>query len=211
MKEIHVLNYGVGNIRSVQNAVLNCNAKPILTKEYKDLKNASHLIIPGVGAFGDCVNRIKKENLDDVILELFEKKIFILGICVGMQMFMESSTEFGFNKGLNLFNGNVEKIPKTFDNKTHKIPFIGWSKLKKNVNSWESTILEGITSDDYFYFIHSYECKPKATQDCLAFGKYSGMNICAVIHKDNIYGVQFHPEKSAGSGLKIIQNFINTK
>ena len=81
MKEIHVLNYGVGNIRSVQNAVLNCNAKPILTKEYKDLKNASHLIIPGVGAFGDCVNRIKKENLDDVILELFEKNFYLRNLC----------------------------------------------------------------------------------------------------------------------------------
>lgn len=197
---IAIINYGMGNIKSVENAFKKIGAEAKVTASPEAINSADALVLPGVGAFGDAFRNLKKLNLIDVIKENTEKKLF-LGICLGMQLIFEYSLENGRNRGLGLLKGYVDKIPPGV-----KIPHIGWNQLK--AISKGSRLFSGIKDGEYFYFVHSYYALPENKNIVNCTTDY-GARLTAGVERGNIYGLQFHPEKSSSSGLKVLKNFWN--
>lgn len=197
---IAIIDYGAGNLKSVTNALDFIKAKYKVTSDAEDIKKADKIIFPGVGAFGDCVGSLKKRKIFDVLKKEIGKKPY-LGICLGMQVLFENSEESPGVKGLNIFKGKVRK----FRSKTLKIPQIGWNSIKVMK---ESELLGGIEDGSYFYLVHSYYADPKEDKIILTKTSY-GIDYCSGIADGNIFGVQFHPERSGEIGLKILKNFVN--
>jgi glutamine amidotransferase len=208
-----ILDYGIGNILSVKRAFESFGVEAILTDNPHDVLRATMLVLPGVGAFADGMRGLSERNLIEAIQQYAEQQGLFLGICLGMQMMMDESEEFGNHQGLGLIPGKVKAIEgTTVDGIPHKIPHIGWSNLalpeSKSPKWWEESILQGLTERDAVYFVHSYTASPADEQYRLADTYYGGRLISAVIRKNNLYGCQFHPEKSGPVGLQIIKNFI---
>lgn len=209
MKKITIIDYGVGNLLSLKMALEHLGAEAVITRDKKAITNSSHLILPGVGAYGKAMKLIKKYKIDEYLSESKLKGANILGICLGMQLFMSSSFEFGFTKGLNFIEGDVNSISKLKNYKEEiKIPNIGWFKVKKNNDASANSMLEKILPSDTFYFVHSFICEPRNPRSLSFFSDYEGLKITAIIAHDNVIGCQFHPEKSGNSGLKFLDNFI---
>ena len=194
---LSVIDYGVGNLFSVKNALDYIGVPSKITNEKSDLISADAIILPGVGAFPDAMNRLKETGLDKVITEMSSKKP-LLGICLGMQMLFEKSYEFCECEGLGLIPGEVILI----NAEGLKIPHMGWNSLKF-VNS--SPILDGINEGEYVYFVHSYRAKT-SNENINAYCEY-GENIPALVSCGNVFGTQFHPEKSGEVGLTMLKNF----
>lgn len=198
---IKIVDYGMGNLRSVQKALDRIGVKAEICNDHKNLKYADKLILPGVGHFKKGIKNLKKFEFFDELNELvINKKIPILGICLGMQL-MTSFSEEGNCEGFGWIDASTTKFK--FENSTLKIPHMGWNNLniRKNDN-----ILSGITENDFFYFVHSYNIDCKDESDIVATTLY-GKNFVSVFNKENIFGCQFHPEKSHDAGLKILKNF----
>ena len=197
---VGIIDYNVGNVNSVRNAVERIGYRAIITSDEDILLQCSHLILPGVGAFEEAIYQLKKSGLIDFLEDaVFTKKIPILGICVGMQLMLKSSTENGFNAGLGWIDGEVDllKVPENYT-----LPHVGWNNLLFDKNS----LFYNIDKNANFYFDHNYECKIY-DNSLIGSTKYSE-TIHAAINKENIYAVQFHPEKSQIDGLRIFKNFI---
>ena len=204
---IVVIDYGIGNIKSIKNAFEEFGVEVILSRKKEDILNANGVILPGVGAFSHGMNNLIKYNLVNIIHEYVKTNKPILGICLGMQMMLEESEEFGITKGLGLIKGKVIKIPVD-ETKKVKLPHISWNGIKvKNIN-WENTILENVPENSDMYFVHTYVASPEDENETLSVTKYGGTEFCSSLKKNNIYGCQYHPEKSSKKGLLIIKNFI---
>ena len=206
---IVIIDYGAGNIKSVKNAVEKIleeknlpNSSVIISSKKSDIENSTHLILPGVGAFGDCVQGLEKNELISEIKKqaLTNKKPF-LGVCVGMQVMADFGYEDGKYEGLGLISGEVKKIDS--QNNLLKIPHMGWNNIEILQNNHK--ILQNISSDEHFYFANSYHFIAK-NKDELVAEVFYGQKITAIIAKENILGIQFHPEKSGEVGLEILQN-----
>lgn len=211
-KKITIIDYGIGNILSIKRALEKLGEIVVLSKNKKEIVNSSHIILPGVGAFGEAMKNLKKFELEESIKTSAKKGNFILGICLGMQMLLKKSYEFGEHKGINLIEGEVCKIKEDKKNKYFKLPYIGWNSLifrDSLLNQKKNNLLNNIKKSDNFYFIHSYEAKMKKNSNVLAKINEQGKLINAIIFKENIYGCQFHPEKSRESGLTLLKNFVN--
>lgn len=211
MKNTIIIDYGMGNIKSVQRGFEKVGAKVNVSCDPKIIASATHLVLPGVGAFKEGMNELRKAHLIDVIKEFVKKGNPLLGICLGMQMLLDRSEEHGNHKGIGLISGSVKQIPQIDNNQLkRKIPHIGWSELKlpNKSQNWNKTCLKNIKTGEYFYFVHSYMAVPINNNDILAISDYNGMIINAGIKRDNITGLQFHPEKSGQCGLKILENFV---
>lgn len=194
---IAIVDYGMGNLRSVQKAFEYLGYDAAITDQSKALENASHIVLPGVGAFRDAIAALKAKDLDGVIKkEVAEGKPF-LGICLGMQMLFDRSSEDGEYEGLGLIGGEVVRFDTDL-----KIPHIGWNTLYYNKRT---ALFDGI-DDNYFYFVHSYHAAKVANEDVETTCVY-GYEFVASVNRDNIWGVQFHPEKSGDTGLKVLKNF----
>lgn len=194
---IAIVDYGAGNIFSVKNAMDYLGLPAELTSKADDIRNADGIILPGVGAFPWAMNMLKKSGLVEVIKEEAVKKPF-LGICLGMQLIFSKGYEFEETDGLGLIDGQVRLMtPEGLS-----IPHIGWNRLEKNR---ECALMNGLGDDEYVYFVHSYaaEC---ADEDVAAYCEY-GKRVTALVNRGNVYGAQFHPEKSGKTGLKILSNF----
>jgi|YelNatPaOPRAMG01_1025707.scaffolds.fasta_scaffold01195_6 glutamine amidotransferase len=198
MSKIVILNYGVGNLKSVSKALENLKATVKITSKEEEVKKADALILPGVGAFKKA--REKLEGLEETIKKLVNSGKPILGICLGLQLFFTKSFEGGVFPGLNLIKGNVIKLPEVV-----KLPHIGWNSIKIVK---ENEILNGVEDGSFLYFVHSYVVKPEEPEVVLSTTDY-GITFPSIVAKNNIYGVQFHPEKSSKNGLKILENFVN--
>ncbi len=198
---IAIIDYGVGNLFSLVSSLKAIGEEAIITSESEDIKRADKLILPGVGAFGDAIEKFEASGLKSVVLEEVENGKAILGICLGMQMLFEKSYEFGEHKGLGLLKGEVITMNGTIPT-NFKIPHIGWNALKfKKENKLFSLINDG----DCVYFVHSFYAV-NCEDSLLATTEY-GKEITAAVAKDNVYGCQFHPEKSGSVGLNILRGF----
>lgn len=211
MKSIVIVDYGIGNILSVVRAFEYHNVAVKVTDSPSEIVSADSLVLPGVGAFGDGMQGLRDKHLIEPILEYCLKEKPFLGICLGMQMMMDSSEEFNHNVGLGIIPGSVQKISSYgTDGTSHKIPHIGWNELiAPNDAEWRGTILNDISPGTAMYFVHSFAAVPVNPVNRLADCNYNGLLLSSVIKNGNLYGCQFHPEKSGKAGLQIINNFIN--
>lgn len=198
---IAIIDYDAGNIKSVEKALISLGEEVCLTRDKDTLLHADKVILPGVGSFADAMGKIHKYQLYDVIHEICENKTPFLGICLGLQLLFSSSEEAPNCEGLNLLPGKIIRIP---DNGNLKIPQIGWNSLQFPN---KGTLFKGIEENAFVYFVHSYYLKADDESIVTATTEY-GTHIHASIEKDNIYGCQFHPEKSSTVGLQILKNFI---
>lgn len=211
MKEVTIIDYGLSNILSVKRAFEVNNVVVKIENTSEGIINAKALVLPGVGAFRDGMNKLKELNLIDAIKEKASLGTPLLGICLGMQMLFEESDEFGICEGLGLLKGRIEAIPQyDVEGSKQRIPHIGWNGLwfDDEQKNYRNSILNGIEQGDETYFIHSFEAKP-LEENCIADTILGGRHICAMVQKNNIFGCQFHPEKSGKIGLKIIENYIS--
>lgn len=213
MNKVTLIDYSVGNLFSVASAIEKCGASVRLSNSANDIENAERLILPGVGAFRDGMSGLKQSSLIEPIKRFIETGRPFMGICLGMQMMLDVSDEFGTFDGLSLIPGRVISIPNTTkDGLKHKIPHIGWGGLFPNQDrkDWKETILENIEPGENVYFLHSYHALTEDSNNTLANCDYNGRELSAVIFSENIYGCQFHPEKSGPVGLKIMDSFCNS-
>lgn len=201
---IAIIDYDAGNIKSVEKAMQALSKEAIITRDKDKILSADHVILPGVGAFGDAMNKLNQYELVPVIEEVCKKGIPFLGICLGLQLMFESSEEAPGVKGLSLLEGQIVKIP---EGEYRKIPHMGWNDLTLMNNG---RLFNGIEDNPYVYFVHSYYLKAKDEKIVKAVTEY---NTCihAAVEKDNIFACQFHPEKSSDIGLKMLSNFVNIK
>ncbi len=196
---IAIADYGAGNIRSVVNVLKSFNVDHVLVKNPKTLFKADGIILPGVGAFGDASENLEKSGLKSSLVEAAGQGIPLLGICLGLQLLFDESEEKDGAKGLGLIKGKVTLIKA----QGRKIPHIGWTSL----SGVKGKLLDGIKNDEFFYFVHSYGAHA-TDRSCVAATAEYGESFDACIEKDNIFGCQFHPEKSSTMGLKIVGNFL---
>lgn len=210
-KLVTIVDYGIGNIFSVTRAFQRCGADVLLTDKPEDILAASSLVLPGVGAFSNGMSGLRERDLVDPLRIYAASGKPLLGICLGMQMLFSGSTEFGEQIGLNIIEGRIIPIePKGIEGLPLKVPHIGWSELisPKNGPGWGSSILKNLDSGAHCYFVHSFTAFPDDERHRLADTYYGNSQISAVVAKDNVYGCQFHPEKSGSVGLKIIDGFL---
>jgi glutamine amidotransferase len=195
---IAILDYGMGNLRSVEKALEHVGVTATITNDAGEVRAADGLVLPGVGAFPRAMQRIRELGLDELIAERREECVPILGICLGLQLLFESSTELGGASGLALFDGPVAAL----EAEGLKVPHIGWEPVR-----WEqeSRLTEGIPSQTPFYFVHSFAPRPSG-EELLGTALYGERFACAA-ERDNVFGVQFHPEKSSSAGLRLLSNF----
>jgi len=201
----------MGNLLSVRRGLENCGAIVKVTADPNIVLTASKVVLPGVGSFANGMAELSYRGLDEVVREIVTRGTPLLGICLGMQMLLDESEEFGFNKGLGLISGRVLPIPTiSIDSQTQKIPHIGWTDLIKTqiCETWDGTILQGVKPGEAVYFVHSFMAVPVDPRFRIADCNYGGIPISSVIERENVYGCQFHPEKSGKVGLKILSRFL---
>ena len=222
MTKITMIDYGASNIRSAQKAFEHIGAEVHLTDDAEVVRRADKLVLPGVGAFGSGMAGLRRHNLPEAIQETVQRGVPFLGICVGMQLMFTEGHEMGIHQGLDLMAGKVVRFPEKLQMvngkrlmaneaqspisnlQSLKIPHMGWNQLEP---AWENPLLEDVQTGDYAYFVHSYYCDPVEATAVLAWTDY-GFPFASVVAKDNIYGLQFHPEKSQSVGLTILKNFV---
>jgi|SRR5579871_4411720 len=198
---IALVDYGMGNLRSVEKALARVGADVRIVTDAKSLLAADAVVLPGVGAFGDCMANLEKAGLVDAIRESVASKRPFLGICLGFQALFESSEEAPGVKGLAIFPGTVPR----FTANGLKVPHMGWNGLQ--VRQPKCPLLEGVAAGSYVYFVHSYYCKPKDAAVVCGTTDY-GIEFCSMLWSKNVYATQFHPEKSQAVGLKMLENFV---
>ncbi|WP_294345019.1 imidazole glycerol phosphate synthase subunit HisH [Prosthecochloris sp.] len=197
---IFIADYGAGNLRSVQKAFEYLGVKTIVSSDASLLVNYEKVLVPGVGAFGHAIRSFNASGFSEALSEHIDKGRKVLGICLGMQLFLSQSEERGMHKGLDFVPGKVVR----FKSDTEKVPQIGWNSV---AFSKESVLFEGIPDNSFFYFVHSYYCEPEHEEDIAATTLFAGKNFCSAIEKNGIFALQFHPEKSSDVGLKVLENF----
>ncbi len=198
---IAIIDYDAGNLKSVEKACRRLGAQAVITRQAGEILKASHVILPGVGAFGTAMEQLKKYELDKVIYEAVDKGLPFLGICLGQQLLFEGSSESAGVEGLGILRGRIVKIP---DTEGLKIPHIGWNSLELQN---DGRLFAGIEAQPYVYFVHSYYLQAEDEKIVKAVTEY-GARIHASVESGNVFACQFHPEKSSAAGLKILENFI---
>jgi glutamine amidotransferase len=212
-QKIVLLDYGMCNLLNVARAFEYCGANVTITDNPSVVADAEKLVVPGVGAFRECVQEVERRGLGDAIRRYSESQRPLLGICVGMQMLFESSDEFGNSPGLGVLPGHVKAVPNvTLTGEAQRIPHIGWSHLVKTEmdRNWDGTLLDDFSMQTpAVYFVHSFSVFPEQDIVRLADTIYGGHRVCAAIQKDNLMATQFHPERSGPVGLTIAKRFVN--
>lgn len=208
---VTLLDYGLGNILSVTRALEFCGAEVNITSDPEVVTHASKIILPGVGAFRHAMSLLSEKRLDIALRMAVANGSQLMGICLGMQLLMDSSSEFGFTKGLGFIPGGVVSIPNSSPSGIIlKIPHIGWSELQKPTLGceWAGSMLGSTATGASVYFVHSFMASPHNFDDVLADCNYGGVTVTAAIKRGNVSGVQFHPEKSGPAGLEILRTFM---
>jgi len=201
MAEVAIIDYGVGNLRSVEKAFAATGHDALVTSDEEELRQASRLVLPGVGAFAACMSALRDHGLVNLVREQVAVGKPLLGVCVGMQMLFEESEEFGTCEGLGFIAGRVRR----FDDSELVVPQVGWNQIRQRK---AHSLFAGVEDDAFCYFVHSYYCEP-ASDDVIVGETDYGVQYASVVAKGNVCGVQFHPEKSQAVGLKMLANFAS--
>ncbi|HET9533671.1 MAG TPA: imidazole glycerol phosphate synthase subunit HisH [Blastocatellia bacterium] len=196
---IVIIDYGVGNLRSVEKAFEAVGAQAVITGDPEAIREAGRIVLPGVGAFGECAQRLRESGLDRLVLEAAEVNKPVLGLCVGLQLMFDEGHEFGVHKGLGLMRGRVVRFPE----EGPRVPQIGWNQIE---DLKPHPLVEGLSEGTYFYFVHSYRVEAEDENDVIAVTDY-GLRYPSICGRGSVCGVQFHPEKSQDAGLKLLANF----
>lgn len=206
-----IVDYGLGNLFSISRALRRVGGREVeITSDPARIATAQRLVLPGVGAFGDGMRGLRERGLLDAVKAFAATGRPLLGICLGMQLLMDEGTEFGVHPGLGLIAGRTVPFPAA-EGRALKIPHVGWNGLAdpRGRRDWAGTLFEGLSADSQVYFVHSFVAAPTDGADTLAVSAYGGKTFCAATRRGNIYGCQFHPEKSGNAGLRILKNFLN--
>lgn len=201
-----IVDYGMGNLFSVKRACESVGMKAEITSSSKAIFEAEAVILPGVGAFGHAMETLKELNLVTTLQEVARSSKPFLGICLGMQLMMTESFEFGHHEGLGLIPGSVRHFedPRDSSGKILKVPQVGWNRISpSSPNSWEGTPLEGLPEGEFMYFVHSYYVTPQDSKVSIATSRYGHLEFCSSLNRENLFACQFHPERSGPQGLKI--------
>jgi glutamine amidotransferase len=210
--EVTVVDYGLGNIFSICRAIEAAGAAARVSAAPADVRNAERLFLPGVGAFGVAIAKLRETGLDEATLAFIATGRPFIGVCLGMQLLFDRSEEFGGDNGLGVIPGPVIRIPDRDAAGTRRpVPHIGWTRLvapQGRDNAWDGALLSGTPPDNEFYFVHSFAGSPADARHRLADFEYGEERFCAAVAHENVTGFQFHPEKSAGAGLDLIKRFV---
>jgi len=198
LAQVAIIDYGVGNLRSVEKAFAANGCAAVMSSDEKVLCQAERLVLPGVGAFGACMNKLVARGFDELVRERVAAGTPLLGVCVGMQMLFEESEEFGASRGLGLLRGRVRRFSADL-----VVPQVGWNQVRQHTSN---PLFGGIKDSAFFYFVHSYYCEPAETEVIAGETDY-GVAYASVVARENLFGVQFHPEKSQKDGLRMLANF----
>jgi glutamine amidotransferase len=202
LARVAIIDYGVGNLRSVEKAFQAGGAEAVVTSDERVLRDAERLVLPGVGAFRACMEALVERGFDELVRERVADGTPLLGVCVGMQMLFEESEEFGTTRGLGFLRGRVRRFPEG-----RRVPQVGWNQVE-----WRKAhaLAEGIDDETFFYFVHSYFCDAAEEADVLGRTEYGAL-YASVVARANVCGVQFHPEKSQSAGLRLLKNFADAR
>ena len=198
MSNVAIIDYGVGNLRSVEKAFAATGCEAVVSHDEKVLRAAERLVLPGVGAFGACMKALSERGFDELVRERVAAGTPLLGVCVGMQLLFETSDEFGATPGLGLLRGRVRRFSDEL-----VVPHVGWNQIAQTRTH---PVFAHVADQSYFYFVHSYYCEP-VDENVIAGETEYGVTYASVVARDNICGVQFHPEKSQHAGLQLLHNF----
>jgi len=199
VSQVAIIDYGVGNLRSVEKAFAAMDCAAVVSSDERVLRDADRLVLPGVGAFRACMNGLQERGFDELVRERVAAGVPLLGVCVGMQMLFAASEEFGETEGLKLLGGRVRR----FDGALH-VPQVGWNNVRQRRP--KHPLFAGISDGAFFYFVHSYYCAATEREAVLGETDY-GLSYASVVGRANVCGVQFHPEKSQAAGLRLLKNF----
>lgn len=206
---IIIIDYELGNLFSVKQAFEKLGYEAEVTNDRNKVAIADGLVLPGVGAFADAMQNLRKYDLVAPMHDFISSGKPFLGICLGMQLLFTESQEFVTEKGLNIIEGTVRKFPSAINGKKLKVPQIAWNKVQKPGQcSWTSSPLKEIHPGEYMYFVHSFYAQPKDAADTITTTNYEGMEYCSGVMRNNVFATQFHPEKSASPGLSIYRNWV---
>jgi glutamine amidotransferase len=202
LARVAIIDYGVGNLRSVEKAFRAGGADAVVTSDGRELRAAGKLVLPGVGAFRACMEALSARGFDELVRERVAEGTPLLGVCVGMQMLFEESEEFGTTRGLGFLRGRVRRFPEGL-----RVPQVGWNQV-----GWRGghALAEGIEDESFFYFVHSYFCDAADDADVLGRTEYGDV-YASVVARGVVCGVQFHPEKSQAAGLRLLKNFAEAR
>ncbi|QQS46155.1 MAG: imidazole glycerol phosphate synthase subunit HisH [Acidobacteriota bacterium] len=198
---IAIIDYGVGNLRSVEKAFTSQGIEAVITRDEKTLRAAEKLVLLGVGAFGYAMENLRKLGFDELVIEAAGAGKPIIGLCVGLQMMFNEGHEFGVHKGLGLLSGKVIKFPDGV-----RVPHVGWNQVAYLDECGKLPVFRGLPDQSFYYFVHSYYVKPDDKSCVLGETDY-GLKFASICGRDNVIGVQFHPEKSQATGLRLLKNF----
>ena len=203
-KRVSIIDYGLGNLFSVKQACETIGLDVVISAKPKDILNADMVILPGVGAYGIAMENLKKAQMTQVLKEFVDTGKPFVGICLGMQLMLTESVEFGQNKGLNLIPGKIKKFEsRPLDKVSYPVPQIQWNQLKKSNHIDKDHFFTFLKNGDYMYFVHSYYCVPEDNSSIITTSDYAGVKYPSIIQHKNCIGIQFHPEKSGSNGIKI--------
>jgi glutamine amidotransferase len=206
---VGVLDYGCGNLHSVVRACAKFSDKIEIVENFQQNSEFTHIVLPGVGSYSNAMKEIRNRGLDQLIHEKLSIGVPLLGICVGMQVLTTEGRENGFSSGLDLIGGSTEMLSLTKSDKSSRIPNMGWNAVAPEMNGNENHLFKGLENGFDAYFAHSFEVKPNDRGDISAFSEFDGRDLVSAVKRGEVYGVQFHPEKSGESGLRVLKNFLS--
>lgn len=210
--QVAVIDYGMGNLFSVERACEHAGLNAVITADKSIIMNSDGIILPGVGAFGDAMDSLEKKDLILPLKDFVKEGKPLMAICLGMQLLMSESEEFGHHKGLSIIEGSVVRFPaKNREGGKIKVPHVGWNRIfqpsSEDRTYWNESPLKNIMSGEFMYFVHSYYAVPSDKRAVLSTTTYEGTQFCSGIHRRNVFACQYHPEKSAAEGIKIYENW----
>lgn len=205
---VAIVDYGLGNLFSVLHACRHVGMKAKLTSSRSEILDARAVILPGVGAFGDAMATLRRLDLVEALRDIAAEGTPFLGICLGLQLLMSESHEFGLHQGLGIIPGEVVRLQTSqTDGRTLKVPQVGWNAIQGG--PWENTLLKGLTNGEAMYFVHSFYVKPAESEVVLSRTRYGPTEFCSSLGRGNLFACQFHPERSGPAGLRIYENLLS--